>query len=40
MAWAPGTSVLWTAVNERDGLGTLMVAHNVSNTVWRVAANK
>ena len=25
MAWAPGTSTLWTAVNERDGLGDDLV---------------
>lgn len=25
MAWAPGTSVLWTTVNERDGLGDDLV---------------
>ncbi len=25
MAWAPGTKVLWTAVNERDGLGDGLV---------------
>ena len=26
MAWAPGTHVLWTVVNERDGLGDELVA--------------
>lgn len=25
MAWAPGTKILWTAVNERDGLGDELV---------------
>jgi glucose/arabinose dehydrogenase len=25
MAWAPGTQTLWTAVNERDGLGDELV---------------
>ena len=25
MAWAPGTNTLWTAVNERDGLGDDLV---------------
>jgi glucose/arabinose dehydrogenase len=31
MAWAPGTSVLWTAVNERDGLGDDLVPDYITS---------
>ncbi len=31
MDWAPGTNVLWTAVNERDGLGDDLVPDYVSS---------
>lgn len=31
MAWAPGTNALWTAVNERDGLGDDLVPDYITN---------
>jgi glucose/arabinose dehydrogenase len=31
MAWAPGTSTLWTAVNERDGLGDNLVPDYITS---------
>jgi glucose/arabinose dehydrogenase len=31
LAWAPGTSVLWTAVNERDGLGDDLVPDYITS---------
>lgn len=31
MAWAPGTATLWTAVNERDGLGDELVPDYVTS---------
>jgi glucose/arabinose dehydrogenase len=31
MAWAPGTSTLWTAVNERDGLGDDLVPDYITS---------
>lgn len=31
MAWAPGTNVLWTAVNERDGLGDNLVPDYITS---------
>lgn len=31
MAWAPGTNVLWTAVNERDGLGDELVPDYITS---------
>lgn len=31
VAWAPGTSVLWTAVNERDGLGDDLVPDYITS---------
>ncbi len=31
MAWAPGTSALWTAVNERDGLGDDLVPDYITS---------
>lgn len=31
MAWAPGTNVLWTAVNERDGLGDDLVPDYITS---------
>jgi glucose/arabinose dehydrogenase len=31
MDWAPGTSVLWTAVNERDGLGDDLVPDYITS---------
>lgn len=31
MAWAPGTGVLWTAVNERDGLGDNLVPDYITS---------
>lgn len=31
MAWAPGTGVLWTAVNERDGLGDDLVPDYITS---------
>ncbi|MBG6235557.1 glucose/arabinose dehydrogenase [Pedobacter sp. CAN_A7] len=31
MAWAPGSSVLWTAVNERDGLGDDLVPDYITS---------
>ncbi|TKB96558.1 PQQ-dependent sugar dehydrogenase [Pedobacter cryotolerans] len=31
MAWAPGTNMLWTAVNERDGLGDDLVPDYITS---------
>lgn len=31
MAWAPGTNTLWTAVNERDGLGDELVPDYITS---------
>lgn len=31
LAWAPGTNVLWTAVNERDGLGDELVPDYITS---------
>lgn len=31
LAWAPGTNVLWTAVNERDGLGDDLVPDYITS---------
>jgi glucose/arabinose dehydrogenase len=31
MAWAPGTGMLWTAVNERDGLGNDLVPDYITS---------
>jgi glucose/arabinose dehydrogenase len=31
LAWAPGTSTLWTAVNERDGLGDNLVPDYITS---------
>ena len=31
MAWAPGTNALWTAVNERDGLGDDLVPDYITS---------
>jgi len=31
VAWAPGTNVLWTAVNERDGLGDDLVPDYITS---------
>lgn len=31
MAWAPGTTTLWTAVNERDGLGDELVPDYITS---------
>jgi glucose/arabinose dehydrogenase len=31
MAWAPGTNALWTAVNERDGLGDELVPDYITS---------
>jgi glucose/arabinose dehydrogenase len=31
MAWAPGTNMLWTAVNERDGLGDYLVPDYITS---------
>lgn len=31
MAWAPGTNTLWTAVNERDGLGDNLVPDYITS---------
>ena len=31
MAWAPGSSTLWTAVNERDGLGDNLVPDYITS---------
>lgn len=31
MAWAPGTATLWTAVNERDGLGDELVPDYITS---------
>lgn len=33
MAWAPGTQTLWTAVNERDGLGDELVPDYITGVV-------
>lgn len=33
LAWAPGTNVLWTAVNERDGLGDNLVPDYVTGVI-------